>query len=137
MSNATKEQMKEEAIARMELLHIHPNCIADFKQADFVSYSRYGILCWWLTDEQQNRVREFEKQSGNLVYHVIEEDYVQLGRMLTFLYVSPYTSEWERDRKELEAGEPLVYVANLSDEVYSEYGHVGIVSSNDGLRRIW
>lgn len=137
MSNATKEQMKEEAIARMELLHIHPNCIADFKQADFVSYSRYGILCWWLTDEQQNRVREFEKQSGNLVYHVIEEDYVQLGRMLTFLYVSPYTSEWERDHKELEAGEPLVYVANLSDEVCSEYGHVGIVSSNDGLRRIW
>lgn len=137
MSNATKEQMKEEAIARMELLHIHPRCIADFKQADFVSYSRYGILCWWLTDEQQNRVREFEKQSGNLVYHVIEEDYVQLGQMLTFLYVSPYTSEWERDRKELEAGEPLVYVANLSDEVCSEYGHVGIVSSNDGLRRIW
>lgn len=137
MSNATKEQMKEEAITRMELLHIHPKCIADFKQADFVSYSRYGILCWWLTDEQQNRVREFEKQSGNLVYHVIEEDYVQLGRMLTFLYVSPYTSEWERDRKELEAGEPLVYVANLSDEVCSEYGHVGIVSSNDGLRRIW
>ena len=137
MSNAMKEQMKEEAIARMELLHIHPRCIADFKQADFVSYSRYGILCWWLTDEQQNRVREFEKQSGNLVYHVIEEDYVQLGQMLTFLYVSPYTSEWERDRKELEAGEPLVYVANLSDEVCSEYGHVGIVSSNDGLRRIW
>lgn len=137
MSNATKEQMKEEAIARMTLLHIHPNCIGDFKQADFVSYSRYGILCWWLTDEQQNRVREFEKQSGNLVYHVIEEDYVQLGRMLTVLYVSPYTSEWERDRKELEAGEPLVYVANLSDEVCSEYGHVGIVSSNDGLRRIW
>ena len=137
MSNAAREQMKEEAIARMELLHIHPNCIDDFKQADLVSYSRYGILCWWITDEQQNRVQEFEKQSGNLVYHVIDDHYVQLGRMLTLLYVSPYMGEWERDRKELEAGEPLVYVANLSDEICSEYGHVRIVSSNDGLRSTW
>ena len=93
MSNVTREQMKEEAIARMELLHIHPNCIDYFKQADLVSYSRYGILCWWLTDEQKNRLQEFEKQSGNLVYHVIKNQYVELGRMLTFLYVSPYLDE--------------------------------------------
>lgn len=34
MSNATKEQMKDEAIARMTLLHIHSNAIP----AGFVSY---------------------------------------------------------------------------------------------------
>lgn len=136
MSKATKDQMKEEAIARMTLLHIHSNAIHDFKTANFVNYSQFGFL-FWLTKEQQKRVAEFEKQSGNLVYHVIENHYVELGRMLTFLYVSPYMDEWERDRKELVAGEPLAYVANLSDEVCSEYGHVGIVSNNDGLRRTW
>lgn len=136
MSNLIKEQMKEEAIARMTLLRIHSNAIHEFQTENLVNYSQFGVL-FWLTEEQQKRVDEFEKQSGNLVYHVIENHYVELGRMLTFLYVSPYMDEWERDRKELEAGEPLVYVANLSDEVCSEYGHVGIVSSNGGLRRTW
>lgn len=136
MSNATKEQMKEEAIARMELLHINFNTIHEFKTENLVNCSLFGVL-FWLTEEQQNRVEEFENKSGDLVYHVIENHYVELGRMLTFLYVSPYMDEWERDRKELVAGEPLAYVANLSDEVFSEYGHVGIVSNNDGLRRIW
>lgn len=71
MSNATKEQMKEEAIARMTLLHLHANAIHDFKTENLVNYSQFGVL-FWLTEEQQKRVEEFEKQSGNLVYHVIE-----------------------------------------------------------------
>lgn len=95
----------------MTLLHIHSNAIHDFKTENLVNYSQFGVL-FWLTEEQQKRVEEFEKQSGNLVYHVIENHYVELGRMLTFLYVSPYMDEWERDRKELAAGEPLAYVAN-------------------------
>ena len=136
MPNATKEQMKEEAIARMTLLHIHSNAIHDFKTENLVNYSKFGVL-FWLTEEQQKRVEEFEKQSGNLVYHVIENHYVELGRMLTFLYVSPYMDEWERDRKELAAREPLAYVVNLTDEICSEYGHVGIESCCGGVRRTW
>ena len=136
MANATKEQMKEEAITRMELLHIHPNAIQDFNDKGIVNCSQFGAL-FWLTEEQQKRVEEFEKESGNLVYHVIENHYVELGRMLTFLYVSPDMDEWEQDREELAAGEPLTYVANLSDEVCSEYGHVGIELRYGGLMRVW
>lgn len=135
MSNATKEQMKEEAIARMKLLHL-PNAIQDFKDNGIVNCSQFGVL-FWLTDEQQKRVEEFEKESGNLVYHVIENHYVELGRMLTFLYVSPNMDEWEQDREELAAGEPLAYVANLSDEICSEYGHVGVELRYGGLMRVW
>lgn len=136
MSIATKEQMKEEAIARMELLHIHSNAIRDFKDKDIVNCSQFGAL-FWLTDEQQKRVEKFEKESSNLVYHAIENHYVELGRMLTFLYVSPNMDEWEQDREELAAGEPLAYVANLSDEICSEYGHVGVEPCCGGLVRIW
>lgn len=136
MSNATKEQMKEEAIARMELLHIHSNAIRDFEDKDIVNYSQIGIL-FWLTEEQQKRVEKFEKESGNLVYHVIKNHYVELGLMLTFLYVSPNMDEWEQDREELADGEPLAYVANLSDEICSEYGHVGVEPCCGGLVRVW
>lgn len=75
MSNATKEQMKEEALARMTLLHIHSNAIHDFKTENLVNYSQFGVL-FWLTEEQQKRVDEFEKQSGNLVYHVFRPGYM-------------------------------------------------------------
>ena len=135
MSNATKEQMKEEAVKRMRLLHLHSNAIHDFEKDGIVNYSQFGVL-FWLTEDQQKRVKEFEEQSGSLVYHVIENHYVELGRMLTFLFVSPYMDEWERDRAELEAGEPLAYVANLDDEVCSEYGCVG-VEPCCGVRRVW
>lgn len=52
MSNATKEQMKEEALARMALLHIHSNAIHDFKTENLVNYSQWGVP-FWLTEEQQ------------------------------------------------------------------------------------
>lgn len=136
MSNATKEQMKEEAVKRMRLLHRHSNAIHDFAKDGAVNYSQFGVL-FWLTEDQQKRVTEFEEQSGSLVYHVIENHYVELGRMLTFLFVSPYMDEWERDRAELEAGEPLAYVANLDDEVCSEYGCVGVEPCCGGVRRVW
>ena len=136
MSNATKEQMKEEAVKRMRLLHLHSNAIHDFEKDGIVNYSQFGVL-FWLTEDQQKRVTEFEEQSGSLVYHVIENHYVELGRMLTFLFVSPYMDEWERDRAELEVGEPLAYVANLDDEVCSEYGCVGVEPCCGGVRRVW
>ena len=136
MSNATIKQMKEEAIKRMNLLNLHTNVINDFQEYDFVSCSQFDT--WFLLDDgQQKRVKEFEKESGNLVYHVIRTDYVELGRMLTLLYVSPYMDEWERDEAELNAGEPLAYVVNCDDEIYSEYGCVGIQNYAGALRRTW
>ena len=84
MSNATKEQMKEEAIARMTLLHIHSDAIHEFRTENLVNYSQFGVL-FWLTEEQQKRVEEFEKQSGKLVYQVSEIHYVERGRVLTVL----------------------------------------------------
>ena len=55
MSNATKEQMKEEAIARMALLHIYSDAIHEFRTENLVNYSQFGVL-FWLTEEQQKRV---------------------------------------------------------------------------------
>lgn len=136
MSNATREQMKEEAIKRMKLLNLHTNAINGFQDDDIVNCSQFGAL-FWLNDDQEKRVAEFEKASGNLVYHMIRTDYVELGRMLTLLYVSPYMDEWERDEAELKAGEPLAYVVNCDDEICSEYGCVGVQACAGGLRRTW
>ena len=63
MSNATKEQMKEEAIARMTLLHIHSNAIHEFQTENLVNYSQFGVL-FWLTEEQQKREREAQQNKS-------------------------------------------------------------------------
>lgn len=39
-------------------------------------------------------VREWEKETGNMVYHVIKDN-TEIGLLYTFLYVSDDTEDWE------------------------------------------
>lgn len=133
MSKATKGQMKTEAIRRMADLHMHPNAIEDFKNG-VVNYSVEGIL-FWATNEILEYVRDFEHRTGNVVYHIVENRYQDIGCLLTLLYVSPDTDEWEQDRKDLLTGEIFTYVINTDYECFSEYGMVGIAPFVGGIRR--
>lgn len=133
MSKATIEQMKEEAVRRMRLLHMHPNVEADFLDG-IINYSVEGIL-FWQSSEQMERIQAFEQQTGNLVYHVLDGYYLDIGRLLTLLYVTPDKNEWPRERKDLIAGEIFTYVINVDCEYFSEYGIVGIEPFVGGLRR--
>lgn len=58
MSNTTKEQMKEEAIARMTLLHIHSNAIHEFRTENLVNY------CFTLS---RRVYRQAERHEGRYV----------------------------------------------------------------------
>lgn len=131
----TREKMKKEALARMKILGLHENALKDLEQEDVVNASFFGAL-YFLHDGQKARVRQFEEESGGLVYHVIQ-NYTDLGEMLSFLYVSKHEDEWVRDREELKDGIPLVYVANLTDEMCSEYGSIGVKPYMGGVLRIF
>ena len=131
----TREKMKKEALVRMKILDLHENALRDLEQEDVVNASFFGAL-YFLHDGQKARVRQFEEESGGLVYHVIQK-YTDLGEMLSFLYVSKYQDEWPRDRVDLKEGIPLVYVANLTDETCSEYGSIGVKPYLGGVLRIF
>lgn len=131
----TREKMKKEALVRMKILGLHENALRDLEQEDVVNASFFGAL-YFLHDGQKARVRQFEEESGGLVYHVIQ-NYTDLGEMLSFLYVSKYQDEWPRDRVDLKEGIPLVYVANLTDEMCSEYGSIGVKPYMGGVLRIF
>lgn len=131
----TREKMKKEALVRMKILGLHENALKDLEQKDIVNSSFFAAL-YFLDDGQKARVRQFEDESGGLVYHVIH-DYTDLGEMLSFLYVSKYEDEWPRDRVDLKEGVPLVYVANLTDEICSEYGSIGVKPYMGGVLRIF
>ena len=125
-----KEEMKKEAINRMKMLKLHPNIIKEFSNEGILNLSLNAAL-YYLNDKQLARVQEFEQQYHTLVYHVIQN-----GQMLSFLYVSQHTEEWEYDRSDLKEGYPFVYVANLTDEICSEFGHIEIRPCVGGVIRI-
>ncbi len=131
----TKAMMKTEVLERMDILNLHPNVIKEFKEQGVLNYS-YSVLgfLYWLTEETQARVNLFEKETGYLVYHVIEDE-TSIGRLITFLYVSANSDEWEQDKQDLREGFALAFVVNADDELCSEFGSVGLKSVNGGVVR--
>ena len=123
-----------EALLRMKKLNLLDGAIKQFKESGKLlksenfrtgnGDSRIAIL-YDLSEKENKMVREWEKLTGNIVYHVIQNKMV-FGLCYSFLYVSKYTEEWESDMEYLVDGTPCVYVLNADDEMCSEYGSIGI-----------
>lgn len=130
----TREQMKDEAVQRMKMLHISSQTIKDFKDEDVVNLSENGGFLYWLDEEEEKMVRDFENESGGIVYHVIKS-LTEFGLLYSLLYVSTYKSEWNQDREDLKNGICLCYVKNVDAPWCSEYGSIGISPRIGGLVR--
>lgn len=128
--------MKQEALKRMKVLQLRPDVISKFERRDAIRESFLGTISCPLYDVVK-RIKEFEEESGGLVYHVIENYYEDIGHLLSFLFVSKYDEEWEQDMDDLNYMTPLVYVANVTDENCSEYGSIKIKSYDGGLIRVY
>jgi hypothetical protein len=130
----TKQEQKQEAIARMKLLKLHQNAIDEFEKEDKLNLSEnYGAL-YWLDEKQQEYVKKFEQKYNSVVYHVIH-NMTEFGELLAFLYVSDSEEEWGYDRDDLKDGYACAYVENLDDSNCSEFGSIGIKSQFGGLVR--
>lgn len=136
--SVTRDAKKAEAIARMKLWGIFPGIRKQFEKEDLVSESAPPLgACYWLEGEQLARVREFEEKNNALVYHVIHS-FTSLGEMESYLYVSDYPEEWERDRADIKDGQQLAYVYNRDMPDCSEFGCIGVaLTPASGLRRTW
>lgn len=136
--NISIERKKAEAIVRMKMLGIIPDAIRQFEQKGLVNRSEppFGAL-FWVEGEDLERLHDFEKEHNVLVYAVIRS-YYDIGRMDSYLFVSDYEEEWERDREELQNGSALAYVNNLDYDECSEFGGIGVKRSPAaGLLRTW
>ena len=130
----TIEMKKQEAVARMKSLKLYPNIIREFEEKDVINLSENGGILYWLSDEQKQYVKEFEETYNTLVYHVIRS-FTEFGELLTFLYVSDEQEEWEYDREDLKGGYTCAYVKNLDEDLFSEFGSIGIKMQFGGLVR--
>ena len=131
-----------EALLRMKKLGLHENAIREFKEEGKLNISEgakiFGVsvgVLYWLTDNEQKMVDQFEKEYGGKVYHVIKTN-TAFGLLYSMLYVSKYPEEWERDNEELEEGYQVAYVKNATDDFLSELGGIQIAPAFGGVVRI-
>jgi hypothetical protein len=122
-----------EAEKRIKMLGLHPNAVKEFIEEKKLNLSDRGIL-FWLTDVEQQMIREWEDTTGNIAYHIIRNN-LEFGLCYSILYISQYQEEWENDIADLQDGYPIAYVLNADDEFCSEYGSIGIKPFFGGLLR--
>lgn len=133
MTKNLKEEQKKEAIERMKMLAIHPPVIQDFKRGQLYKSEVYGIL-YWLDEDEEEIVKEFEEKHNATVYHVVKNS-TQFGVLLSFFYVGEHKHEWYLDKQDIKEGRALCYVENLSDPSSSEFGYIAFVPSIGGIMR--
>lgn len=136
MCKISKEIKKQEAIQRMKALRIFPETIKQFRMYDIVSCSEPPLGGnYWLSDEQQKVVEEFEAEHNALVYFIVSS-FTEFGRLDSLLYVSDYEEEWEMDRADIRDGYPMSYVYNYDVPWFSEFGSIAVRGIAGGLVRV-
>ena len=61
--SVTRNEMKNEASARMRILKIHENAVNDLEKNDIVNVSFFGCgILYWPTDKQIELIKKFEDQ---------------------------------------------------------------------------
>lgn len=131
----TVDEAKKEAIERMKILKLFKNVITDFKDDDRLNKSEDLGFLYWLYGEEEEMVKEFEKEHECVVYHVILSR-TNIGTMYSLLYVSLDDEEWEEDRADLQNGQVLAYVVNKAAPECSKIGYICIKPQIGGLVRV-
>lgn len=78
-------------------------------------------------------IAAFESEWHTIVYAITAET-SEFGIWLDLFHVSQYPEEWERDRADLEAKCPYVYVVS-EDEYSSEFGCINFEIAQGGILR--
>lgn len=134
MPDISKELMKQEALERLKFIKAHQTIIDRFEEGDLMVTVAINTL-FALTPEEKEYVREFEEETGSLVFHVIKTKTTMFGTLYSFLNVSPYEEDWEVERETLAEMYPLVYVRNAEDKMFSDFGTIGIEVHNGCILR--
>ena len=126
----TKEQMKNEALKRMKDLGIKKQIINCFEKSNKLLCSNYGKI----TEIPPNilkEIRNWEKQFGNLAYHVI---YSELWgfQIYNALSVSCYYEDWDFENEIMKNRWVMAYTINVTKPDFSESGSI-LFHNYDGI----
>lgn len=129
---------KEKAIECLKALGIYKPYIKAFVDKGTVTlFERFAG--YYITEDQEpellNKIKEFEAETGSLVYAVTHEIF-EFGECYSFLCVSKYEEDWELT---VEVGPygayAWSYVWNKDADWCSEYGTIGVQFFGGGIVR--
>lgn len=135
-NEANNEEMKQEAVLRMQMLGLDDQIIQLFQEKSVVSLSqqigKQVILS--PADEFDRQIQCFEEEYECLVYHVLQSENPIVGCCWSLLFVSPTSSDWKSEQYYLRSS-GLVYTYSYSE---MEEGVSEIVAEprDGGLARI-
>lgn len=134
---ATQEEMKQEAVLRMELLGLDAQTIQDFQRSGTVSLSRQSgrhILTQPADGELEQQIRRFEEEYECLVYHALWSKNPMVGECWSLLFVSPASSDGKDERSYIESSK-LTYAYSCS-ELEEGISEIMVEPRDGGLARI-
>ena len=82
----------------------------------------------------KRQVSELEEDYQGIVYYAILSN-TSIGQMFSVFFVSEDTSTWSDDWQELKDGYQFVYVFNLDNPMFSEFGTIAFQPVFGGLVR--
>ena len=136
---ATREEMKAEAVLRMRLLGLEPDVIRVFQELGgcYASEEFFGNMMLSDMDGEDRgperlQIKDFEEEYGCLVYHAIAS-HTPFGDMTAYLFVSPQASEWPMEQESFE-NNGIVY-AYVSSEMESGISEIRVEPMDGGLVR--
>lgn len=126
------EMRKLDAKKRLQLLNVHQNVINEFMNEDKLNKSdgKLGIL-YWLEDDEETMVEQFQEKHGVLVYHVLKTYTADMGIIYDLLYISEDVECWDIEKDDLKNGYALSYTVSA----FSESGIIKIKPINGGIAR--
>lgn len=135
--NIPISEKKTEAIKRMRMMHLIPDAIKQFKNENqiMVSEPPFGGL-YWIEDELQIAIKEFEEKNNALVYLVIRA-FTNFGKMDSLLFVGDYKEDWEMENEDIKDGIVFSYTINYDMPDCSEMGSIGFRSIGGGILRTY
>ena len=135
----TKEEMKNEAINRLQKLDIYKPYINAFKsQAQKVCFFEGfgGFYVQGQEPELEAKMKEIEQKYNCMVYAITHENTLA-GECWSFLLVTDDQDGWEYELDTYGQGfSAFAYVWNINNDMFSELGDVVVQSFGGGIRRI-
>jgi hypothetical protein len=131
-----KDLQKKEAIERLKKLNYFEDHLEYFIKENIVYRTESDGIEFFLSEEEQKYVSDFENEYGALVFHVIK-NITEFGTLYNFLYVSEHEEEWKKDLEFEQTGEiyAFAYVLNISIPEFSEFGFIRIENRIGGIIR--
>ncbi|WP_088840956.1 hypothetical protein [Listeria sp. ILCC797] len=133
----TLQDMKKEALRRMEKIGLHTPLCANDAGEDMLFYSDgYSIQPIEKNEEIKRKVQAFQEENPDKQIYFILLTESNLGTLLNYLFVTDNEEEWTYDESDLNEGYAFCYVENLTFPDCSEYGTIGIQKIDSGIKRI-